>query len=151
MSEYSIRKIKPEKWRGYRGGVRVIEFRGSETESAEQTATLWLAKQNSPKPMESPKAVEPNPKTPRQTVSITINTDGISAEQKATEKFKSAYRDMHAQLSAPGFIPVLCAHEIAHKIYFMAAGVKEDQFKPHPAQLRYDSTKDDYVGHLAGI
>jgi len=81
MSEYSIRKIKPEK------------FRGSETESAEQTATLWLAKQNSPKPVESPKAVEPNPKTPRQTVSITINTDGISAEQKAAEKFKSAYRE----------------------------------------------------------
>ena len=145
MSEYSIRKIKPEKWRGYRGGVRVIEFRGSETESAEQTATLWLAKQNSPKPVESPKAVEPNPKTPRQTVSITINTDGISAEQKAAEKFKSAYRDMHAQLSAPRFIPVLCAHEIAHKIYFIAAGVKEHQFKPHPAQLRYDTTKDAYL------
>jgi hypothetical protein len=95
--------------------------------------------------MESPKAVEPNPKTPRQTVSITINTDGISAEPKASEKFKSAYRDIHAQLSAPRFIPVLCAHEIAHKIYFMAAGVKEHQFKPHPAQLRYDTTKDAYL------
>jgi hypothetical protein len=40
MSEHSIRKIKPDKWRGYRGGVCVMEFSGTETETAEQAANL---------------------------------------------------------------------------------------------------------------
>ena len=80
---------------------------------------------------------------------ITINTDGITEEQKATEKFKSAYRDMLGQLSAPGVIPVLCAHEAAHLIYFHHIGTK--QYEPHPAQLKYDPKIDDYVGHLANV
>ncbi len=80
---------------------------------------------------------------------ITINTGGISDEQKATEKFRSAHRDMLAQLTAPGFIPVLCAHEAAHVIYFTIAGTK--YFEPRPATIVYDSTIDDYAGHLAAV
>jgi hypothetical protein len=80
---------------------------------------------------------------------IKINTDGISDEQKATEKFQSAYKDMMATLTAPGFIPVLCAHEAAHLIYFTRAGVKE--YDAVPPTLKFDPAKDDYTGHLAAI
>jgi hypothetical protein len=80
---------------------------------------------------------------------ITINTDTISDEQKATEKFQSAYREVLAQLAAPGFIPVLCAHEAAHVIYFSIAGTKA--FEPRPATIYYDPTIDDYSGHLAAV
>jgi hypothetical protein len=151
VHQFTIRKIKPGKWRGYSGGVRVSEFLDTETETAEQAAKQWLAAGHSPKPVEPTKPVEPKAEPPGQTVTITINTDGITDEQKAEQKFKSAYREMYAQLTAPGFIPVLCAHEIAHKIYFMVAGVPEDKFVPHSAKLRYDPTIDDYVGDLAGI
>jgi hypothetical protein len=80
---------------------------------------------------------------------ITIKTDGISAQQKGTIKFQTAYHDMLAQLSAPGFIPVLCAHEAAHLVFFTMAGLKEYEAKP--ASLAYDPKIDDYVGHLAAI
>jgi hypothetical protein len=82
--------------------------------------------------------------------SITITTDGISDEQKATDKFKSAYQDMLTQLLAPGFIPILCAHEAAHVIYFSALGLGE-QYNPFPAKLQYDFQIDDYSGHLAAV
>jgi len=88
-------------------------------------------------------------KPPPTEAIITINTDGISDQQKATEKFKSAYRDMLAQLKAPGFIPVLCAHEAAHAIYFTLAGMKE--FDPQPSKIEYDPAIDDYKGSLAAI
>jgi hypothetical protein len=84
---------------------------------------------------------------PSEPAAITINTDGISDEQKKTEKFKSAYRDMMNQLIAPGFIPVLCAHEAGHAIYFSAAGVKD--FVALPPRLEFDPSIDDYKGHLA--
>jgi hypothetical protein len=80
---------------------------------------------------------------------ITIKTDGISAQQKGTIKFQTAFQDMLAQLSAPGFIPVLCAHEAAHLVFFTIAGMKN--YEPCPATIRYDPTIDDYAGHLAGI
>jgi len=80
---------------------------------------------------------------------ITINTDGISNAQRVTAKFQSAYRNMRAQLGAPGFIPVLCAHEAAHVIFFAIAGMKNYDTKP--ASLKYDPLIDDYVGSLASI
>lgn len=82
-------------------------------------------------------------------VRITINTDGISDEEKKTWKFQSAYQDMVKQLSVPGFIPVLCAHEAAHAVYFTLAGMKE--FDPLPAYITFDPTINDYTGHLAAI
>ena len=80
---------------------------------------------------------------------ITINTDGITNAQRVTVKFQSAYRDMLAQLSAPGFTPVLCAHEAAHVVFFAIAGMKNYDTKP--ASLKYDPSTDDYVGSLASI
>jgi hypothetical protein len=71
-----------------------------------------------------------------------INTDGISDEEKATPKFQSFYQGMMAQLSKPGFIPVLCAHEAAHLIYFAAMGMTE--YDPHPACIRYDPDRRLY-------
>jgi hypothetical protein len=79
----------------------------------------------------------------------TINTDGITDEQRKTEKFKSAYRDMLENLTAPEFIPTLCAHEAGHMIYFNQLGVMN--FEPYPPTLKYDPTIDDYMGHLAAI
>jgi hypothetical protein len=83
------------------------------------------------------------------TSTITINTVGVSDEQKTTAKFQTAYRDMLAQLSAPGFADILCAHEAAHAIYFRLAGNKE--FDTVPARLEYDPATDDYKGSLAAI
>src|SRR4029077_16518474 len=51
--------------------------------------------------------------------------------------------------SAPGFIPVLCAHEAAHMVYLSFIGVKN--FDALPPRLRYDPRIDDCVGHLAGM
>jgi hypothetical protein len=82
-------------------------------------------------------------------VAPTINTDGISDQEKAAAKFQIVYQGMMAQLSRPGFIPILCAHEAAHLVYFTMAGLKE--YDPHPASIRYDPTIDDYVGDLAGV
>jgi hypothetical protein len=80
---------------------------------------------------------------------ITVSTDGISDIEKATLKFQSAYKAMMAQLTAPGFIPVLCAHEAAHVIYFALAGMKN--FDPKPAAIYYDPSIDNYAGRLAAI
>ena len=82
-------------------------------------------------------------------VSITINTDGISDEQKASAKFQSTYQGMMTQLSSPGFIPVLCAHEAAHLVYFAFTGVTS--YKAFPARISYDPQTDDFVGSLAGV
>jgi hypothetical protein len=79
----------------------------------------------------------------------TINTDGISEQEKALPKFQSFYREMMAQLSRPGFIPVLCAHEAAHLFYLTMAGLSE--YDPHPASIHYDPKIDDYVGDMAGV
>jgi len=78
-----------------------------------------------------------------------INTEGLSDAQKDSEKFKTAYADMLAQLTRPGFIPVLCAHEAAHLIYFQIIGMKD--YKTLPPRITYDSEIDDYTGHLAAI
>jgi hypothetical protein len=80
---------------------------------------------------------------------ITITTDGISEEQKTTEKFKTAYAAMLAKLTAPGFIPVLCVHEAAHLIYFSVMGV--EKFNIFPARLEFDPAINDYKGHLPAI
>jgi len=80
---------------------------------------------------------------------ITIKTDGISDRQKASLKFQATYNGMLAQLNAPGFAEVLCAHEAAHAYFFTVAGMKE--YEAHPAFITYDPSTDDYVGNLAGI
>jgi hypothetical protein len=78
-----------------------------------------------------------------------ISTDGISDKEKATYKFQSLFREMMAKLSQPEFVPVLCAHEAAHLIYFALMG--NTQYNPHPASIRYDPKIDDYVGEMAGV
>jgi hypothetical protein len=85
----------------------------------------------------------------RSSPRITIDTTGISDEQKKTEKFQSAYRDMYKQLSAPGFIPVLCAHEAAHALYFAVLGVKT--FEPCSAKIWFEPAINDYKGSLATV
>lgn len=80
---------------------------------------------------------------------ITISTDGISDEQKRTEKFKRAYREMNARLSSPEFSHVVCCHEAAHLLYFKKAGLLS--YDCFPARLYYDSETDDYGGTFASI
>ena len=80
---------------------------------------------------------------------FTIDTDGISDEQKKGAKFRFAYDGLIAQLSVPGFVEVLCAHEAAHKVYLAVAGVKD--FKFFPARIRYDPETDDYLADLASV
>lgn len=80
---------------------------------------------------------------------ITIDVSEVTDQQQQTELFKSAYRDMYNQLSAPGFIPVLCAHEAAHALFWGVLGVKD--FDTHTAKLWFDPKKNDYTGRLAGV
>src|SRR6266446_5700806 len=92
---------------------------------------------------------QPGPILPLEMSAITINTDGISDKQKASAKFRATYQGMMAQLSSPGFIPVLCTHEAAHLVYFTIAGVRT--YEAIPAKIQYDSQSDDYVGSLASV
>lgn len=80
---------------------------------------------------------------------MTIDTSGLSEEQKATSQFQSAYADMMCQLNASGFIPALCAHEAAHLIYYEMMG--KIRYEPLPPRLEYDERKGDFVGHLAAV
>ena len=82
-------------------------------------------------------------------MAITIITEGISDQRKATAEFQFTYRGMMAQLSSPGDIPVLCAHEAAHLVYFGFAGVTD--YKAFPARITYDPKADDFVGGLASV
>ena len=82
-------------------------------------------------------------------MAIRIITEGISDQQKATAEFQFTYRGMVAQLSSPGFIPVLCAREAAHLVYFGFAGVTN--YKAFPARITYDPKADDFVGSLASV
>jgi hypothetical protein len=82
-------------------------------------------------------------------MAITIITEGISDQQKATAKFQFTYAGMMAQLSSPGFIPVLCAHEAAHLVYFGFAGATN--YKAFPARITYDPKADDFFGSLASV
>jgi hypothetical protein len=80
---------------------------------------------------------------------VTINTDGITDEQKCSGKFQFAYQDMHRQLTAPQFAHVLSCHEAAHLFYFRMIGVRN--LKATPARLRYDPVTGDYFGSLASV
>jgi hypothetical protein len=82
---------------------------------------------------------------------ITISTDGITSAQKATAKFQTAYREMYAQLSSPGFAQVLCAHEAAHVVFFSLIAKREVSYESYPATLIYDPKIDDYTGNLASV
>jgi hypothetical protein len=141
----SIRKAHSGQWRGYIGDIRVAEFQ------SESDAKQWLAAPTNLK-AKSASSVKSETSEPVASVvaqTIKIDTEGISDEQKTTDKFKSAYHDMMAQLLVPSFIPVLCAHEAAHMLYFGQLGVTE--FEPLLPRLRYSAEKDDYVGHLAAM
>ena len=78
-----------------------------------------------------------------------IDTTGISDEQKSTAQFQSAYREMLAQLSSPGFAAVLCAHEAAHLFYFALVGSVE--YEAAPAKIYYDPQIRDYAGNMASV
>jgi hypothetical protein len=80
---------------------------------------------------------------------VTIDTEGISDEQKKSLKFKRAYAEMAAQLTEPGFADVLCLHEAAHVFFFTLAGMT--LYDAYPARLRYNPAIDDYEGELASI
>jgi hypothetical protein len=78
-----------------------------------------------------------------------IATDGISDELKATDKFQRAYTDMMRNLSAPGFIDALCAHEAAHLVYYEMMGpVRYESLTP---RLEYNPEKQTFTGHYAAI
>ena len=80
---------------------------------------------------------------------VTINTDGITDEQKRSGKFQSTYQDMHRQLTVPQFAHVLSCHEAAHLFYFRMIGM--GSHKARPARLQYDPVTDDYFGSLASV
>jgi hypothetical protein len=86
---------------------------------------------------------------PKNFHKVIIDTEGITDEQKRSLKFQAAYREMRAQLTAPGFAHVLCCHEAAHVFYFRKAGWKT--YEALHARLQYDPIKGDYSGSLASV
>jgi hypothetical protein len=80
---------------------------------------------------------------------VTINTDGITDEQKRSGKFQSACQDMHRQLTVPQFAHVLSCHEAAHLFHFKMVGMRSH--KATPARLQYDPVMDNYFESLASV
>ena len=80
---------------------------------------------------------------------MTIDTSGLAEEQKATAGFKSTYDGMMRQLNSPGFIPLLCAHEAAHVVYYRMMGAT--QFKPLHSRITYDAKTGKLIPHLAAV
>jgi hypothetical protein len=80
---------------------------------------------------------------------MTIDTSGLSEEQKATAQFKSVYAGMMRQLNDPGYVPALCAHEAAHLIFYEMMGTI--RYVPVPPKITYDANNGEFIGHLAAI
>lgn len=80
---------------------------------------------------------------------MTIDTSGLSEEQKTTAEFISMYAGMMRQLNAPGFFPLLCAHEAAHVVYYRMMGAT--QFKPLPPRITCDAKSGRFIPHLAAV
>ncbi len=80
---------------------------------------------------------------------MTIDTSGLSEEQKATDEFKSVYAGMMRQLNAPGCIPLLCAHEAAHVVYYRMMGAT--QFKPLHPRITCDAKTGKLIPILAAV
>jgi hypothetical protein len=80
---------------------------------------------------------------------MTIDTSGLSEEQKATAEFKSMYAGMMHQLNDPGYITALCAHEAAHLIFYeMMSTIR---YVLVPPKIMYDAQIGMFIGHLAAI
>jgi hypothetical protein len=80
---------------------------------------------------------------------VAIDTSSLSDEQKATAEFKEMYAGMMRQLSGAGFIPVLCAHEAAHVVYYQMMG--PIQYKPLPPRILCDERTGRLNGQLAAV
>jgi len=80
---------------------------------------------------------------------MTIDTSGLSEEQKATAEFNSIYTGMLRQLNAPGFIPLLCAHEAAHVVYYRMMGTT--QFRPLPPRITCNAKTGKFIPLLAAV
>ncbi|MGA3264930.1 MAG: hypothetical protein ABSC47_12910 [Terracidiphilus sp.] len=80
---------------------------------------------------------------------MTIDMSGLSEEQKVTAKLKEMYAGMMCQLNGPGFIPLLCAHEAAHVVYYRMMGAT--QFKPLTPRITCDAKTGKLIPHLAAV
>src|ERR1700690_2913285 len=93
--EASIRKNRPGRWRGYIGGVPVIQFEDSEKQSAEEAAKQWLA---SPKPphSEKPRAAPATAAPSRQLIEhVKINyADVVQHGLAQNQNFLALYWEM---------------------------------------------------------
>src|SRR5262245_36151633 len=126
MRKYTIRKIKPRKWRGYENGVRIIEFTNTSMETAEQAAERWSTSQNLPKntkPAESRSAAREFVKH------VKIDCEGVIRRGLQHRRdFVELYRDMQKAFRDQAYAYEVCLHEAAHAVLMEKDGIQNVRF-----------------------
>jgi hypothetical protein len=140
--EASIRKNRPGKWRGYIGGVRVIDFKDSATESAEVAAKRWLAAPSKPQKAEPAKAA------PKFMEHVKINCDDVTRlHLEQDPRFLKLYWNMQRDFGDRNYGREVCLHEAAHAVLMEQDGIKNVRFAG--PDIVYNPFRRDFDGSSA--
>jgi hypothetical protein len=144
--EVSIRKNRPGKWRGYIGGIRVIEFEDTADKTAEEQAREWKLN-----PHKAPEMNKPQPRAEPKTITncvIYVDYSAVS-ELFRTDTFTKELDEFRDVLNDSAFIHGVATHEAGHAIKFDLQGVKDllvrgprmyHDLNPRPADPPYPSS-----------
>src|SRR6266480_224301 len=125
----SIRQNRPGKWRGYIGGVRVIEFENSATTSAEDAATQWLAAPSKPQKQEPTKVEPAKPTAPKFIEHVKIDcTDVERRGLRQNPGFLRLYWEMQNSFGDRKYGYEVSLHEAAHAILMEQDGLQNVRF-----------------------
>jgi hypothetical protein len=139
----SIRKNRPGRWRGYIGGVRVIQFEDSATESAEEGAKRWLATPSRPR-KEEPAAAP----APQFVEHVKINCDDVVRHGLQQDpRFLKLYWNMQRDLGDRNYGREVCLHEAGHAVLMEQDAMTNVRFAG--PDIIYDLVKRDFVGSSA--
>jgi hypothetical protein len=143
----TIRKIRPNKWRGYRGGVRVIEFRNTSTETAEEAAKKWLADPVTPTPV-APMGASASENQKQDMASepktVHIDVSDVPEGKRNDPRFLSLLASMQKGCANPRLVHAISIHEAAHVFFLGNAGATEPT--ACGPKILYDATKDEFNG-----
>jgi len=120
--EASIRKNRPGKWRGYIGGVRVIEFEDTPDKTAEEQANEWKLN-----PLKARETNKPQSRAESKTTTNRVIYVDYSAvpETLRTDAFTKELDEFRDALKDPAFIHAVATHEAGHAIKFDLQGVND--------------------------
>ncbi len=78
-----------------------------------------------------------------------IDTSQVPQDKLNDPRFVQLRSEMEAVLRNPRWVRVLCAHEAAHAIYFLRAGITALTFVG--TRILYDAQRDLFSGHMASV